>query len=128
MAPHSTLCNTAVVVPIDGRHRLHFCFPHPGLTTHLWVIHGEGKGNIFTCEQCGYTTKVHSLYRNHLMNLHNIGEYKPGLCPICGMTFKTKAYLMDHMYKVHKKTLKGKDTKAAQQDRSSEENVMDENG
>ena len=47
------------------------------------------------------------------MNLHNIGEYKPGLCPICGMTFKTKAYLMDHMYKVHKKTLKGKDTKAA---------------
>ena len=47
------------------------------------------------------------------MNLHNIGEYKPGLCPICGMTFKTKAYLMDHMYKVHKKTLKGKATKAA---------------
>ena len=51
------------------------------------------------------------------MNLHNIGEYKPGLCPICGMTFKTKAYLMDHMYKVHKKTLKGKDTKAAIQER-----------
>ena len=47
------------------------------------------------------------------MNLHNIGEYKPGLCPICGMTFKTKPYLMDHMYKVHKKTLKGKDTKKA---------------
>ena len=47
------------------------------------------------------------------MNLHNVGDYKPGLCPICGMTFKTKAYLMDHMYKVHKKTLKGKDTKAA---------------
>ena len=47
------------------------------------------------------------------MNLHNIGEYKPGLCPICGMTFKTKSYLMDHMYKVHKKTMAGKDTKAA---------------
>ena len=50
------------------------------------------------------------------MNLHNIGEYKPGLCPICGMTFKTKSYLMDHMYKVHKKTLKGKDTKSANKD------------
>ena len=87
-----------------------------GLTTHLWVLHGEGKGRVYTCEQCGYTTKVQSLYRNHLMNLHNIGEYKPGLCPICGMTFKTKSYLMDHMYKVHKKTLKGKDTKAATKD------------
>ena len=84
-----------------------------GLTTHLWVVHGLGKGKTYTCEQCRYTTKVQSLYRNHLMNLHNIGEYKPGLCPICGMTFKTKPYLMDHMYKVHKKTLKGKDTKKA---------------
>ena len=47
------------------------------------------------------------------MNLHNIGDHKPGLCTICGMTFKTRYYLMDHMYKVHKKTLAGKDTKAA---------------
>ena len=60
------------------------------------------------------------------MNLHNIGEYKPGLCPICGMTFKTKAYLMDHMYKVHKKTLKGKETKAAAKARL-QDTVVDEN-
>ena len=60
------------------------------------------------------------------MNLHNIGEYKPGLCPICGMTFKTKAYLMDHMYKVHKKTLRGKDTKAAMKEKAMKNNSEDE--
>ena len=52
------------------------------------------------------------------MNVHNIGDFKPGLCTLCGMTFKTKNYLMDHMYKVHKKTLRGKDTKAAIKERA----------
>ena len=47
------------------------------------------------------------------MNVHNIGDFRPALCTLCGMTFKTKNYLMDHMYKVHKKTMSGKDTKAA---------------
>ena len=55
------------------------------------------------------------------MNLHNIGDHKPGLCTICGMTFKTRYYLMDHMYKVHKKTLAGKDTKAAMKEKTSKE-------
>ena len=81
-------------------------------------MHDEGKGSVYTCEQCGYTTKRKELYRNHLMNVHNIGDFKPGLCTLCGMTFKSKNYLMDHMYKVHKKTLRGKDTKAAMKEKA----------
>lgn len=88
------------------------------LVKHMWGVHGEGKGNIYTCDQCGYTTKRQYLYKNHLMNLHNVGDHKPGLCTICGMTFKTRYYLMDHMYKVHKKTLAGKDTKAAKKEKT----------
>jgi hypothetical protein len=38
------------------------------------------------------------------------------------MTFKTKNYLMDHMYKVHKKTLRGKDTKAAMKEKAMKSN------
>ena len=56
------------------------------------------------------------------MNVHNIGDFKPGLCTLCGMTFKTKNYLMDHMYKVHKKTLRGKDTKAAMKEKAMKMN------
>ena len=52
------------------------------------------------------------------MNVHNIGDFRPALCTLCGMTFKTKNYLMDHMYKVHKKTLRGKDTKAAMKEKA----------
>ena len=53
------------------------------------------------------------------MNVHNIGDFRPALCTLCGMTFKTKNYLMDHMYKVHKKTLRGKDTKAAMKEKAN---------
>ena len=48
------------------------------LSKHMWVVHQEGTGNTFTCENCGYSTRDKKLYKNHLMNLHNIGDYKPG--------------------------------------------------
>ena len=60
------------------------------------------------------------------MNVHNIGDFRPALCTLCGMTFKTKNYLMDHMYKVHKKTLRGKDTKAAMKEKAMKNNSEDE--
>ena len=93
------------------------------LTQHLWCVHGEGKGSTYTCDLCGYSTKRQGKYKNHLMNLHNIGVKSPAMCSICGRSFKTKNYLMDHMYKVHKKTMGGKDTKAALKERGIQPQV-----
>ena len=67
--------------------------------SHLWRIHNEGTGPVFTCEVCGRTFKNSATMQAHRKATHNTEHFN---CDKCDEVFATKNRLQTHLVRMHR--------------------------
>ena len=86
------------------------------LRKHILKVHNESKNCTYSCNACGFTTKLSRVYKNHLMSFkisgkcetedveHNSEKYKPSdpmKCPHCNYTRTQRSKILNHIKSVH---------------------------